>query len=469
MSRAIDIVIRRVALGLPLLLGCASTSPRPAFDEASANGEARTGKKVYWNQGTKEDQEVADQVHAMLQKELSVDAAVQIALVSNPALQGTYEQLGIAQADLVQAGLLPNPTVGVGFLFPVKGDALTEREVSLTEDFLSIFMIPARKRIARADLEAAKLRVADAIVRVAYDVRADYYRLVGATQELAMRQLVLDAGQASIELARRQGEAGNISDLDLANEEALYEQLRLDVAQTQGDVIGSREALVRAMGVWGKDSDVLLPAKLPDLPAKDPPLDHLESVAIARRFDLAAARFDIRSLSESIALVKNWRWVGGATVGVTVLRAFEGPTLIGPTGSVTLPLFDQKQALIARLEALMRQAEAREMSLALDIRSEVRMARNRLVFARGLVERHAMVLVPLRQKVVALSQSTGEQVWSTQLVQWQKGDHGRPALHRRQDLHRCRRRRLRLPRVHAADRRQDGQARVALLHDPGPQ
>ncbi|MEO7097257.1 MAG: TolC family protein, partial [Polyangiales bacterium] len=234
-------------LALTLAMGCASTSPRPAFDESSANAETRTGTRAYWNQGTKEDQEVAARVHAMLQQELSVDAAVQIALVSNPDLQATYEHLGIAQADLVQAGLLPNPTVGVGFLFPVKNGngALTEREVSLTEDFLSIFMIPARKRIARADLEAAKLRVADAIVRVAYDVRADYFRLVGAMQELSMRQVVLEAGEASTELARRQNEAGNLSDLDLANEEALYEQLRLDVAQTQGDLVATREELVR--------------------------------------------------------------------------------------------------------------------------------------------------------------------------------------------------------------------------------
>ena len=74
-------------------------------------------------------------------------------------------------------------------------------------------------------------------------------------------------------------------------------------------------------------------------------------------------------------------------------------------------------------------------------------------------------------KVVAISQSTGEQVWSTQLVQWQKGATitGCSALPRRQDLHRRRRRRLRLPRVHAADRRQDRQARLALLHDPRPE
>ncbi len=399
---------RRGALILLLGLvtsGCASTSARPAFDEAAANAEARTGQKVYWNQGTKEDEAVEKEVHARLQRELSVDDAVQIALVTSPQLQATYEQLGIAQADLVQAGLLPNPTIGLGFLFPTGGsDVLTEREVSVTEDFLAIFMIPAKKRIARADLEAAKLGVADAIVRVAYEVRADYFKLQGAMQQHAMQEIVLEAGEASIELARRQHEAGNLSDLDLASEQALYEQTRLDVAQSAADIIGAREDLIRVMGLWGKDADPKLPAKLPELPKEDPSLDHLESKAISRRYDLAAARFDITSIAETIAFVKNWRWLGGATVGVTVVRAFEGPTLVGPTASIGLPIFDQKQAVIARLESMLRQAEARETSLALDIRSQVRVARNRLVVARGLVERYATVIVPLRQQVVALSQ-----------------------------------------------------------------
>jgi cobalt-zinc-cadmium efflux system outer membrane protein len=69
-----------------------------------------------------------------------------------------------------------------------------------------------------------------------------------------------------------------------------------------------------------------------------------------------------------------------------------------------VPIFDQKQAVIARLEAQLRAVLARESALAIAIRSEVRAVRTRLVVTRAVVDRYARVVVPLRQRVVMLSQ-----------------------------------------------------------------
>ena len=52
---------------------------------------------------------MAQRVKALLGNDLTAEAAVQIALLNNRKLQAVYNRLGIAQADLVQAGLPPNP------------------------------------------------------------------------------------------------------------------------------------------------------------------------------------------------------------------------------------------------------------------------------------------------------------------------------------------------------------------------
>ena len=52
-------------------------------------------------------------VKKLLAAPLTADAAVQIALINNRGLQATYAELGIAEADVVQAGRLRNP----GFSF----------------------------------------------------------------------------------------------------------------------------------------------------------------------------------------------------------------------------------------------------------------------------------------------------------------------------------------------------------------
>ena len=69
-----------------------------------------------------------------------------------------------------------------------------------------------------------------------------------------------------------------------------------------------------------------------------------------------------------------------------------------------MPIFDQKQAMIARGEAELRMALAHEKALAIDVRSEVRAARERVKATRMVVDRYATVMLPLQERAVKLSQ-----------------------------------------------------------------
>jgi cobalt-zinc-cadmium efflux system outer membrane protein len=205
-------------------------------------------------------------------------------------------------------------------------------------------------------------------------------------------------------LAEAQHAAGNTSDLDLVNERTLYEQLRTDVKRSEADVVIAREALTRLLGLWGMDAAFQVPSKLPDPPPAEAPLEHLEALAIGRRLDLASAHARTQALSHAAAMTKNYRFVGSSSVGVNFERSPERYSAITPSASLELPIFDQKRAPVARLDALVRQAQARESALAVDIRSEVRAARARLVSMRDVVDRYSKVVVPLREQVVSLSQ-----------------------------------------------------------------
>jgi cobalt-zinc-cadmium efflux system outer membrane protein len=105
-----------VALAALILAGCASVPREAGFNDVERSVAERTGvKQVRWNQGGAADAEVAKEVASLLDSELTLDSAVQIALLNNRNLQATYEELAIAQADLVQAGLLQNPIFEAGF------------------------------------------------------------------------------------------------------------------------------------------------------------------------------------------------------------------------------------------------------------------------------------------------------------------------------------------------------------------
>jgi cobalt-zinc-cadmium efflux system outer membrane protein len=277
-------------------------------------------------------------------------------------------------------------------------------ELGVAWDFLDVFMLPAKRKIATTQLEATKLRVADAVLDVTADTKRAYFELVAAQQVTAMRATVADAAEASAELAAAQTAAGNASELALANEQSTLEQLRFDLARARADIALARERLTRLLGLWGHDATFTVPSRLPELPEKETPLAHLESTAIARRLDLEAMRKEREAIGRTLSLVKSARFTPGLGVGVDAARLDDGNIAVAPSARIELPIFDQKQALVARMEALFRQADDRLRARAVELRSEVRAAHARETFARSTVDQYRTRIIPLRERVVALSQ-----------------------------------------------------------------
>src|SRR5712691_10666486 len=213
-SRLMNLQKLLVFITIFAIAGCAQVDPTPAFRDLANTVQARTGKRVQWNRGSAEDAEAQTAVASLLRRPLTANSAVQVALLNNHNLQATYEELGVAQADLVEAGLLKNPILTFERRFP--GQAL---EVDLLKEFIDLFLLPMRKRIAAAQFEAAKLRVGHETLSVAGEVRAAFYEHQGGQQLVDLRKTVADATERSAETALRIHEAGNLRDLDLANEQ----------------------------------------------------------------------------------------------------------------------------------------------------------------------------------------------------------------------------------------------------------
>ena len=84
--------------------------------------------------------------------------------------------------------------------------------------------------------------------------------------------MIVDTNAASLDLAQRQHEAGNINDLALAQQQASYSRSRLDVASTEADTRRNREKLNRLLGLWGVDTDWQIAGELPEVPNSDLPI-----------------------------------------------------------------------------------------------------------------------------------------------------------------------------------------------------
>jgi outer membrane protein, heavy metal efflux system len=394
-----------VLMGAALLAGgCASIQKERGHAEVAALVEERLGRKTRWSQGTPEDAEVSRHLDALLKEDLTSDGAVEVALLNNPALQATYEDLGVSQADMVQAGLLSNPTLDGSFGIPIAGGGIFEHEFSLVQNFVELFTLPLRKRVAQEQFVADTLRVAHAALATAADVRKAFREVQALQQLVELRRMALQAAVAAADLSARLRAAGNITELDLASEQAAAEGARLELAEDEIALVEAREHLNRLMGLWGPRTQWRLSEKLPEVPASEAPVERLESLAIRQRLDIEVARKQAALLWNALELARSTRLFGRVEVGVHEHQDADGPRLVGPTLSLELPIFDQRQALIARLEAQHRQGERRLAELSVTARSEVRAARARLLSLRLVTERYRRVVLPLREKVVEQSQ-----------------------------------------------------------------
>lgn len=392
-----------IALSLAAFIcGCVTVPKDGGFREVQGEVAARTGLLVQWRGNTESDERVDAQVRAMLAGELTVDQAVQIALLNNRRLQATFEDLGIAQADLVQAGLLKNPVFFANWRFPDRRPRGTDAEYSVADDFLDLLILPLRKKVAAQQFQSAQLSVAHEVLQLAADVMRAYFTLQAREQLLGRLQTIVDLNQTAADLARRQHDAGTLNDLGLASQQAIAGQSKVDVAQAEAQLAADRERLNRLLGLSSDQVGWKIADRLPEIPGQEVPIEHLESLAIRQRLDLAATRSQLLTLAQALAMSRGYRYFTNVELGIDTERNPDGQRVTGPTLSLQLPIFDQGQAQIARVESQFRHFQQRFQAMAIDARSQVREARDRMLAQRSLAE-YYKVLLPERIRILNLT------------------------------------------------------------------
>jgi len=384
-----------------LLAGCATPTPQEAFQPVQNNVTALSGHRVTWNQGTADDEQVEAQVKRLLAKPLDANTAAQVALLNNPDLQGTFEEIGISQADLVQAGLLQNPILAASWRFPDQPPGLGNIEYSVAQNFLSVILIPLKTKIAKANLEATQDRISHEVIRLIEEVKENFYTYQAEVQLEQRLNLIIQADQSAVDLAKAQHDSGNMSDSAYLNQQTQLAAPKLALADEQKRKIKTREKLNRLMGLSGDQIKWTVQPSLPELPEHDPSLANLETLAVSQRRDLLGVQKDVDSIGQMLALKTKIRYLpADIYVGIDTERESSGQRVTGPTLDTELPIFDQHQGEIGKLAAQYRQAQKQLQSMIIRVRSEVREARETLKINREQVIYYKKTVVPLNMQTV---------------------------------------------------------------------
>jgi outer membrane protein TolC len=387
----------RIALALSALLltGCATLSADGGMDAVAGLTRERTGQTVT-RQRSPDDAPSRITIEQLLAQPLSADTATRIALLNNRGLQASLAELGIAEADFVQAGRLRNPSLSFSRLR--NGDD-HEIERGILFDLTGLLTLPIRSGIEQRRFEQAKLQAASQAVQLAGATRKAYFNAVAAQQTAQYMAQVATAAETSADLARRMAKAGNWSKLEQSREEAFYAEAMAQVARSRHNAVAAREQLTRLMGLSSTDIAFKLPDHLPDLPKSAEDMRDAESQALSRRLDIQMAKRDTEATASALGLTKATGFINVLDAGYINKSESGKPRANGYEISLELPIFDWGGARVAKAEALYMQAVHRTADTAVRARSEVRETYSAYRTAYDLAKQYRDEIVPLRKKI----------------------------------------------------------------------
>ena len=335
-------------------------------------------------------------VAALLKRPLNADSAVQIALLNNRGLQASFQELGITEAEVVQAGRVPNP--GFSFSRLRRGDEI-ELERGIHFNLARLIAMPMVRAMEARRFEATQRLVTMTMLSVAADTRKAWVTALAAEETVRYMRRVLQAAQASAELARRMEQVGNFNKLQRAREQSFYADAALNLARAEQAQRTTRERLTRLLGLWGAQTQFKLPDRLPDLPQDLVDRPDVERVALAQRLDVQGARLAAEQTARNLGLTKTTRFINVLELGVMRNSSNEAPTQRGWEIGFELPLFDWGSARVARAEGVYMQALHRAAETAINARSEVREAYGAWRSAYDIAHHHQYEIVPLRKQI----------------------------------------------------------------------
>ncbi|MFO1221263.1 MAG: TolC family protein [Burkholderiaceae bacterium] len=391
-------VRRTVALAaFALLAGCTSFSPDGGFAPVEQAARSRLDKELLWARTDAERERIEQRVAELLRAPLAADDAVQLALLNNKGLQASYHALGIGEAELVQAGRLPNP--GFSFARLTRGSEV-ELERSFHFNLARLIVLPTLQQVEAQRFAQTQAQVATAVLALAADTRKAWVQAVAAEESVRYTRMVMEAAQASAELARRMAQVGNFNALQQAREQGFYAETVLNLGRAQQVQRSTRERLTRLLGLWGAQTAFALPERLPDLPRQANEMPDIEQRAIAQRLDVQQARAATQETARSLGLAKTTRFINVLELGYQNNGSNELPTQRGWEVTLELPLFDWGDARVARAEHVYMQSLQRAAAIAIDARSEVREAYGAYRSAWDIARHQRDEIVPLRQRIL---------------------------------------------------------------------
>jgi cobalt-zinc-cadmium efflux system outer membrane protein len=288
---------------------------------------------------------------------LSPDEAAVLSVIANTELRAVRDKRGIASAQLLQAGILPNPQVSYGMDFPTGGATM-----GTINAFALVFSWDLRFLITRwAEIDSAKANAASVDLDVAWQewqvsegAKQHVYRLYFLKNQLDVAKEGEKGLLENVEAIKKAVDFGDMTVIDLSAAESALRVIQLSAQQIEQQLKDERIAFNQAIGFPPEQivpiQKGIEPPALEKVPSFNGILDGIED----RRLDLLALKLGYESQEARVraAILAQFPRV---SIGFSQLRDTTNVVTSGFGITIDLPVFDRNQGHIAIERATRKQ------------------------------------------------------------------------------------------------------------------
>lgn len=322
---------------------------------------------------------------------LSPEEAALMAVDNNPRLRAIRAERGIGEAEVLAAGVLPNPRLDGALEFPVSGDArVLGYGAGVSWNVTPLLSRGARVSAAEENLASVDLEVAWQEWQVAQAARLHAIRATYLARRARLAAEIEQTWSERLSALRQARAASAVTDIEVGSAERSFAEARVTRLELEQRLEAERVELSSALGV---DATTEITLDTTFTPMESAPSDaRLLDELPRRRLDLIALQHAQRSHDEGLraAAIAQFPPV---EVGFQAARGVDRVGSAGIALSFEIPFFDRNQGNVARERALRVKVEAEYDARLLEARADVvrtlkelRLLREQLVAAKDALD-----------------------------------------------------------------------------------
>jgi cobalt-zinc-cadmium efflux system outer membrane protein len=334
---------------------------------------------------------------------VSLDDLVELALEQNPRLSKASYTVLVARGRATQAGLYPNPTVGITFdeLLDKTGRGGVNTLPLVSQEIVTAGKLRLSQEAGLREVDQATWQVVGQRYELFGRVRTSFFDALALQTRIDILERMVKLAEQSAGQSNELLQAKQVARLDVVQLEVEVERLRAELEASQRELPGAYKRVAAIVGMNHLAIGTVVGQIEQPLPEYD--LEAVQAFVLNSHPDVQAARFGVERARVLITRAKV-EPIPNITLDTGYVRQNQNRSDDFRIGAnLTIPLWNKNQGNIRAAEAHYCEAAQQVRQVENELTEQLAVAMRDYAAARRRAERYRTAILPRAKETYTLS------------------------------------------------------------------